>query len=315
MANASAAQPPRGRFAPSPTGRLHAGNIFSYLVAYIVAHRAGGTIALRIEDLDPQRSKPVFAQACLRDLDYLGLGWDVGPLYQSERTEIYREAFRELESKGLVYPCFCTRADVHAASAPHRGEKFVYAGTCRNLTAEQRKERARDIAAEGRAPSMRLIVPDRTYAIDDLFQGRYEQNLACDCGDFLIRRSDGAFAYQLAVVVDDAAQQVTQVVRGVDLLSSSPQQAYVQDLLGFGRVTYGHVPLLVSRTDRRLSKRDHDASIDQMRVSYGSAAGILGHIAYVAGMVPDDAPATVDELVAGADLAPLAGCIQKVWKA
>lgn len=315
MANASAAQPPRGRFAPSPTGRLHAGNIFSYLVAYIVAHRAGGTIALRIEDLDPQRSKPAFAQSCLRDLDYLGLGWDVGPLYQSERTEIYREAFRELESKGLVYPCFCTRADVHAASAPHRGEKFVYAGTCRNLTAEQREERARDIAAEGRAPSMRLIVPDRTYAIDDLFQGRYEQNLACDCGDFLIRRSDGAFAYQLAVVVDDAAQQVTQVVRGVDLLSSSPQQAYVQDLLGFGRVTYGHVPLLVSRTDRRLSKRDHDASIDQMRVSYGSAAGILGHIAYVAGMVPDDAPATVDELVAGAYLAPLAGCIQKVWKA
>lgn len=315
MANASAAQPPRGRFAPSPTGRLHAGNIFSYLVAFIVAYRAGGTIALRIEDLDPQRSKPAFAQACLRDLDYLGLGWDVGPLYQSERTEIYREAFRELESKGLVYPCFCTRADVHAASAPHRGEKFVYAGTCRNLTAEQREERARDIAAEGRAPSMRLIVPDRTYAIDDLFQGRYEQNLACDCGDFLIRRSDGAFAYQLAVVVDDAAQQVTQVVRGVDLLSSSPQQAYVQDLLGFGRVTYGHVPLLVSRTDRRLSKRDHDASIDRMRVSYGSAAGILGHIAYVAGMVPDDAPATVDELVIGADLASLAGCIQKVWKA
>ncbi|MCI1479596.1 MAG: tRNA glutamyl-Q(34) synthetase GluQRS [Eggerthellaceae bacterium] len=315
MANASAAQPPRGRFAPSPTGRLHAGNIFSYLVAYIVAHRAGGTIALRIEDLDPQRSKSVFAQACLRDLDYLGLGWDVGPLYQSERTEIYREAFHELESKGLVYPCFCTRADVHAASAPHRGEKFVYAGTCRNLTAEQREERARDIAAEGRAPSMRLIVPDRTYAINDLFQGRYEQNLACDCGDFLIRRSDGAFAYQLAVVVDDAAQQVTQVVRGVDLLSSSPQQAYVQDLLGFGRVSYGHVPLLVSRTDRRLSKRDHDASIDQMRVSYGSAAGILGHIAYVVGMVPDDAPATVDELVVGADLAPLAGCIQKVWKA
>lgn len=315
MANASAAQPPRGRFAPSPTGRLHAGNIFSYLVAYIVAHRAGGTIALRIEDLDPQRSKPAFAQACQRDLDYLGLGWDVGPIYQSKRTEVYREAFHELDARGLVYPCFCTRADVHAASAPHRGEKFVYAGTCRNLTAAQREERAREIAACGRAPSMRLIVPDTTYAIDDLFQGRYEQNLADDCGDFLIRRSDGAFAYQLAVVVDDAAQQVTQVVRGVDLLSSSPQQAYLQDLLGIGRVTYGHVPLLVSRTDRRLSKRDHDASIDQMRASYGSAAGILGHIAYVAGLVPDDAPARVDELVTGADLAPLDGCIQKVWKA
>ena len=315
MANASVSPSVRGRFAPSPTGRLHAGNVFSYLVAYIVAHRAGGTIALRIEDLDPQRSKPEFAQACLRDLDYLGLGWDVGPLYQSTRTEAYRQAFHDLVDRGLVYSCFCSRADVHAASAPHRGEKFVYAGTCRNLTEDERASRMRHLQAQGRSPSMRLIVPDRTYEIDDLFQGRYAQNLAVDCGDFLICRSDGAFAYQLAVVVDDAAQGVTSVVRGVDLLSSSPQQAYLQDLLGFEHVSYGHVPLLVSRTDRRLSKRDHDASIDQMRATYGSAAGILGHIAFVAGMVPEDGPATVDELVAHADLSSLSGCIQKVWKA
>lgn len=315
MANASAPQPIRGRFAPSPTGRLHAGNIFSYLVAYIVAHRAQGTIALRIEDLDPQRSKPEYADACLRDLDYLGLGWDAGPLYQSARTEIYREAFRELDSKGLVYPCYCSRADVHAASAPHRGEKVVYPGTCRHLSAAERAEKARILAADGRTPSMRLIVPDRVYAFDDAFQGRYVQNLATDCGDFLIRRSDGAFAYQLAVVVDDAAQQVTSVVRGVDLLSSSPQQRYLQDLLGYDHVSYAHVPLLVSRTDRRLSKRDHDASIDGMKAVYGSAAGILGHIAYVAGMIPEDAPASVDELVAHADLGALSGCIQKVWKA
>ena len=190
----------KGRFAPSPTGRMHAGNIFSALVAWLVAKSQGGTMVLRVEDLDRERSKPQFIDAVQRDFETLGLTWDEGPYFQHNRDEAYQAAFDSLVERGLVYPCFCTRADLHAASAPHHGEKLVYAGTCRALTAEQRAEKA-----AVRKPAMRLVVPDETIAIDDLIQGHFEQNLAHDCGDFLIRRSDEAFAYQLAVVVDDAA--------------------------------------------------------------------------------------------------------------
>ena len=286
----------KGRFAPSPTGRMHAGNVFSALVAWLVAKSQGGTIILRIEDLDAERSKPQFVDAVQRDFEVLGLTWDKGPYFQHDRDEAYQAAYDELCERGLVYPCFCTRADLHAASAPHHGEKLVYAGTCRNLTEDERVERMK-----GRRPASRLIVPDETLSFIDDIQGAYSQDLAAECGDFLIRRSDGAFAYQLAVVVDDAAQGINSIVRGVDLLCSTPQQMYLQDLLGYSHPAYAHVPLLVAEEGRRLSKRDHDAALDALLARFETPAGIIGHIAGITGLAPCD-PVTPEQLLATFDL-------------
>lgn len=284
--------PVKGRFAPSPTGRMHAGNVFSALVSWLVAKSLGGTIVLRIEDLDKERSKPCFVDGVQRDFEKLGLFWDEGPFFQHGRDEAYAAAFETLQKKGLVYPCFCTRADLHAASAPHRGEKPVYPGTCRGLDEEQRAQRA-----ERRTPAQRLIVSDEDVAFVDAIQGPYAQNLARDCGDFIVRRSDGAFAYQLAVVVDDAEQGVTSVVRGVDLLCSTPQQMYLQNLLGAPHPAYAHVPLLVARHDRRLSKRDHDAALDALLERFKTPKALIGHIAGITGLAPTCDPASPEELL------------------
>ncbi len=280
---------------------MHAGNVFSALVAWLVAKSQGGSIVLRIEDLDAERSKPQFIDAVQRDFEALGLTWDEGPYFQHDRDEAYQAAYDELCERGLVYPCFCTRADLHAASAPHHGEKLVYAGTCRNLTDEERAERMKE-----RRPASRLIVPDETLSFIDSIQGAYSQNLAAECGDFLIRRSDGAFAYQLAVVVDDAAQGVNSIVRGVDLLCSTPQQMYLQDLLGYPHPAYAHVPLLVAEEERRLSKRDHDAALDALLARFKTPAGIIGHIAGITGLAPTCDPATPEQLLAMFDLQALA---------
>ena len=287
------ATPVVGRFAPSPTGRMHAGNIYAALIAWLVAKSQGGHMVLRIEDLDRERSKSVYIDQIQRDFETLGLFWDEGPYFQHDRDEAYAEAFGRLEARGLLYPCFCTRADLHAASAPHRGEKLVYAGTCRHLSDAEVEARW----AAGRMPGWRVAVDSRTIAFEDLVQGTYAQKLDRDCGDFLIRRSDGAFAYQLAVVVDDAAQGVNSVVRGVDLLCSTPQQRYLQDLLGLPHPAYAHVPLLVAEQNRRLSKRDRDAALDELLARFGSPRAVIGHIAAVAGLVPEEAPATPEELL------------------
>lgn len=272
---------------------MHAGNIYAALAAWLIVKSQGGRMVLRIEDLDRERSKAPFIDAVQRDFESLGLFWDEGPFFQHDRDEAYEAAFKLLQDKGLVYPCFCTRADLHAASAPHRGEKPVYAGTCRHLAPEKIAERE----AAGRSPSMRLIVPDDQYGFVDAIQGPYEQNLATDCGDFLIRRSDGAFAYQLAVVVDDAAQGVTSVTRGVDLLCSTPQQIYLQELLGLSTPTYAHVPLLVGEKDRRLSKRDRDAALDELLARFNAPEAVVGHIAGITGLAPTTDPATPEELL------------------
>ena len=207
-----------GRFAPSPSGRMHLGNIFSCLMAWLSARSQDGRILLRIEDLDTARCPMRYAEQMIRDLLWLGLDWDQGPevsgpnkpYFQSQRTALYQAALDRLEAQGLVYPCFCTRAELHAASAPHREDGLtVYAGTCRNLTPAEREERARR-----RSPALRLRVPDKEYSFTDGHMGPCAEHLARDCGDFLLRRSDGMFAYQLAVVVDDAAMGVTEVVRG-----------------------------------------------------------------------------------------------------
>ena len=300
MAAPSPTVPVVGRFAPSPTGRMHAGNVFAALAAWLVAKSQGGRMVLRIEDLDAERSKPVYIDAVQRDFEALGLTWDEGPYFQHDRTEAYRAAYDELRERGLVYPCFCTRADLHAASAPHRGEKPVYPGTCRHLGDGERAVRAQQ-----RMPAQRLIVPDREVAFVDQVQGSYAQNLAADCGDFLVQRSDGAFAYQLAVVVDDAAQGVTSVVRGVDLLCSTPQQLYLQELLGLPHPVYAHIPLLVAERDRRLSKRDRDAALDALLARFKTPEAVIGHIAGITGLALTCDPATPEELLATFDLAAL----------
>ena len=212
-----------GRFAPSPSGRLHLGNLACSLLAWLSARSQGGRIVLRIEDLDAERCPRKYADALEEDLRWLGLFWDEGgssggpngPYYQSECAAIYTESYNKLEAQGLVYPCFCSRAQLHAASAPHTSDgNVIYPGTCRGLTAEQIAEKRKK-----KAPAYRLMVPDEDITFTDGCMGPHTENLLRDCGDFYLRRADGVFAYQLAVVVDDARMGVTEVVRGADLLS------------------------------------------------------------------------------------------------
>ena len=289
-----------GRFAPSPSGRIHLGNILCCLLAWLSARQQGGQVVLRIEDLDTVRCPRRYADQMEDDLRWLGLDWDRGPTvsgpdgsyYQSERTALYQAALDKLERMGLVYPCFCTRAELHAASAPHREDgQVVYAGTCRKLTAAEIAEKVKC-----RAPALRLRVPEETWGFTDGHMGPYSENLARDCGDFLLRRSDGMFAYQLAVVVDDAAMGVTEVVRGADLLDSTPRQLYLYDLLGLTPPRFYHFPLLLTADGRRLSKRNADAGLDVLR-DRSSAPEILGKLAYLAGFNPSAAPRTATELL------------------
>ena len=279
-----------GRFAPSPSGVMHLGNVFSALLAWLSVRSAGGRMLLRIEDLDPDRSKPVFADAIRRDLEWLGLDWDQESEPQSKRTEYYRAAFEALEAQGLVYPCYCTRAQLHAASAPHASDgQSVYPGTCRSLRPEDRPA--------GRKPAWRLMVPDGTISFRDGLQGEYRENLLRDCGDFIIRRSDGVYAYQLAVVVDDAGMGVSQVVRGCDLLSSTPRQLYLYRLLDKPAPAFYHVPLLTAPDGRRLSKRDGDLDLSALRLRYAPEA-LIGLLACAAGLLPKP------EAVSAGELAP-----------
>ena len=287
-----------GRFAPSPSGRIHLGNLLCCLLAWLSARQKGGKVVLRIEDLDTARCKRPYAEQMIEDLCWLGLTWDEGPgvggpdgpYYQSERTALYEQALEKLERMGLVYPCYCTRAELHAASAPHRSDgQAVYPGTCRHLTAAEREKKTR-------APATRLMVPDETWSFTDGHMGYYEENLLHECGDFLLRRSDGMFAYQLAVVVDDAAMGVTEVVRGSDLLSSTPRQLYLYDLLGLKAPEFIHFPLLLAPDGRRLSKRDADAGLDDLRFKL-TAEEILGRLAYLGGFNPTAQPKTAEELL------------------
>lgn len=289
-----------GRFAPSPSGRMHLGNLFSSLLAWLSAKAAGGRVVLRIEDLDTRRCTRAYADRLEADYRALGLNWDEGgsiggthgPYYQSRRGALYATALESLRRRGLVYPCFCTRAQLHAASAPHREDgRTVYSGTCRALTPAQAAECARK-----RPPALRLRVPDREIGFQDGHLGRYAENLERDCGDFLLRRSDGLWAYQLAVVVDDAAMGITQVVRGSDLISSTPRQLYLYDLLGLTPPKFYHVPLLLSPDGRRLSKRDGDLSLEIL-LARSTPAAIIGRLAYLAGLNPAVEPRTPESLL------------------
>ncbi|MBR3866788.1 MAG: tRNA glutamyl-Q(34) synthetase GluQRS, partial [Butyricicoccus sp.] len=255
--------PIKGRFAPSPSGRMHLGNVLCALLSWVSAKAKGGEVVLRIEDLDRDRCPRKYADTLEEDLRWLGLTYDEGgsdggphaSYYQSERDEIYEAYFEKLRDR--IYPCFCSRAALHAASAPHLSDgRVIYAGTCRDLTPEE-------IAAamKKRKPAARLRVPDRTVEYVDGVQGVYREHLPTECGDYIIRRSDGVFGYQLAVVVDDALEGVNEVVRGCDLISSAPRQIWLHEVLGFAPPAFFHMPLLCASDGRRLSKRDEDLDL------------------------------------------------------
>ena len=287
-----------GRFAPSPSGRMHLGNVFSCLCAWLSARSQGGRIVLRIEDLDDRCKRPELAAQLIDDLAWLGLEWDEGPYYQHDRLDLYEAALHQLQDTGLTYPCFCTRAELHAASAPHASDGTpIYRGACRGLSAEEIAHRS-----ALRAPATRLRVPTVDDLADDVVEfvdrtyGAQCEALATECGDFLVRRSDGVFAYQLAVVVDDAAMGVTEVVRGCDLLGSTPRQIYLQHLLGLPTPHYAHIPLLMSPDGRRLSKRDRDLDLGELRARFGTPEALLGWLAGQTGIAPDTTPRSAEQL-------------------
>jgi glutamyl-Q tRNA(Asp) synthetase len=241
-----------GRFAPSPTGPLHFGSLVAALGSYLFARSAGGRWLLRIDDLDVPRVIRGAADDILRTLETLGFAWDGEPVWQSRRSDAYQEALLQLEASGAVYPCGCSRAEIaRIASAPHgSGDELVYPGICRSGLATGKKSRA-----------LRIRVPVEEIGFSDGICGEYRQSLVATCGDFVIRRADGLFAYHLATVVDDAAAGVNQVVRGSDLLFSTPRQIYLQRLLGQSQPAYYHLPLVTAPDGAKLSKRDSAVSL------------------------------------------------------
>ena len=282
----------RGRFAPTPSGRMHLGNVFSALLAWLSVRAAHGELVLRIEDLDTLRCSAENAEILKDDLRWLGLTWDAEQPDQSTRSEYYESILDRLRGEGFVYPCWCTRGDLkNAANAPHASDGHpIYPGTCRDLTEEERAAKAKV-----RAPLWRLRVPDESIAFSDGHYGPYAENLSRECGDFILRRADGVFAYQLAVVADDIDAGVTQVVRGRDLLSSTPRQLYLYRLLNAAPPEYYHVPLLTAPDGRRLSKRDGDQSLENLRAKY-TPEEIIGKLAFACGLQASPAPTTPQSL-------------------
>ena len=275
-----------GRFAPTPSGRMHLGNVFAALIAWLSVRSRKGSLVLRMEDLDTQRTSADFADVLRDDLRWLGLDWDHETAPQSQRSEVYDRYFEKMMDEGLLYPCYCTRSQLHSVNAPHLSDgTYVYPGTCRTLTEPP----------AGRKPAWRVMVPDREWSFRDRVQGDYSLNLATGCGDMVVRRADGVYVYQLAVTVDDGESGVTEVVRGMDLLSSAPRQMYLQELLGFSHPSYGHVPMLLAPDGRRLSKRDRDLDLGELRKRM-TAEELIGHLAFAAKLIEKDAPISAAEL-------------------
>lgn len=280
---------PVGRFAPTPSGRMHLGNVFAALIAWLSVRSRDGEMVLRMEDLDTQRTSAEFAEILRDDLRWLGFTWDRETPAQSQRSAVYDNYFEILREKGLLYPCYCTRSQLHSVNAPHLSDgTYVYPGTCRNLTEGER-------AAFHRAPAWRVVVPDRVWTVEDKVQGTYRCNLATECGDMVVRRADGVYVYQLAVTVDDGEAGVTEVVRGMDLLSSAPRQMYLQELFGFPHPEYAHVPMLLAPDGRRLSKRDRDLDLGILRQRLTREA-LLGALAFAAGLIDQEVSVSLKEL-------------------
>jgi glutamyl-tRNA synthetase len=265
----------RGRFAPSPTGLLHLGHARTYLVAWLRARDANGSVLLRIEDLDSPRIVPGAEAAIARDLEWLGLAWDEPPIRQSERVDRYEAAIDRLRSRGFVYECTCSRREIGIASAPH-GEGDLgprYPGTCRERPSHP-----------GRPAAVRFRAESETVRFEDAVFGERALEIG---GDFVLRRADGVFAYQLAAVVDDAATSVTEVVRGADLLTSTPRQIALYRALGLEPPSFLHVPLVLDENGERLSKRHRATAIAELRDAGTSAEEIVGRLAASLGLVPE----------------------------
>lgn len=278
----------RGRFAPSPTGYIHLGNVWTAFLAWLQVRQQKGTLILRIEDIDEQRSKPEYTQALLEDLAWLGLDWDegpgkggpYGPYIQQERYSLYEKALQELQAKHLLYPCYCSRARLQAIGAPHEGEHRLYDGHCYGMPEEQRRQM-------DRKPSWRVHVPHVSVSFTDGSYGPFSDYLPRVCGDFVVRRADGLYAYQLAVAVDDGSMGITHVLRGRDLLSSTAQQVWLMEVLGYTPPSYTHVPMLIDASGNRLSKRQQGITVRSLRDRGVQADAILSALALAGGLVSE----------------------------
>jgi glutamyl-tRNA synthetase len=295
---------PSGRYAPSPSGPLHLGNARTALLAWLQTRLAGGRFIMRMEDLDRSRVRPGCAKQIVDDLRWMGLDWDegpdiggeTGPYEQSARDDIYAVALSRLREAHSVFPCFCSRKDIRqAASAPHGPDEPIYPGTCRE----------RDSAFEEqvrRSPALRYRVRAGRIEVEDVVTGAIVQDLSRDVGDFVVRRSDGVFAYQFAVVVDDALMGVTDVVRGVDLCESTPRQLALLRELDLPAPRYWHVPLMADDDGNRMSKRDGSESVMMFRARGGQPAELVGQLAASTGLCPLDTPVSAQELLSAHDL-------------
>ena len=276
---------------------MHLGNVFAALIAWLSVRSRDGEMVLRMEDLDTQRTSAEFAQILREDLAWLGLSYDRETAPQSQRGGAYDGYFEILRDKGLLYPCYCTRSELQGVNAPHLSDgTYVYPGTCRNL----------QNPPAGRNPAWRVMVTDRVWTVEDKVQGHYELNLATDCGDMVVRRADGVYVYQLAVTVDDGEAGVTEVVRGMDLLSSAPRQMYLQELFGFPHPEYGHVPMLLAPDGRRLSKRDKDLDLGELRRRV-TPEQLIGTLAYAGGLIDQKCSISAGELAGEFDWSKLKG--------
>lgn len=301
-------RPLRGRYAPSPTGYLHLGNVLAAFLAWLEVRQGGGTFVLRIEDIDRERSREAYVGALCEDMAWLGLDWDegegkggaYGPYTQSARYDRYEAALARLRALGVLYPCFCTRARLQGVGAPHPGEHQVYDGRCYRLSPE---ERAAEAAR--RAPSLRVHVPPETISFADATYGQQKADLQREVGDFRVRRADGLYAYALAVVVDDREMGITSVVRGRDLLGETAGQIWLMRVLGGTPPRYRHVPLLVDGEGRRLSKRQKGMTVRELREQGMRPEEILSALAWASGILPERKVLSLAELVGACDLSRL----------
>lgn len=296
-----------GRFAPTPSGRMHIGNIYAMLGAWLSARSSNDAIYLRIEDIDEPRVVPGAADLIMDDLQWLGLDWDGAPVYQSARHPLYEDALRALQrltiddsgavtadatgnATPLIYPCFCSRADIRAASAPQEGDRFmIYPGTCRRL-AETNPDEVRARLAQGRRHSLRIAMPasNSTIAFEDRVFGHQEFNVTREIGDSVVRRADGLFSYQLVVVVDDLAMGVDDIVRGRDLLRSNALQIWIrQALTGSTDYSYAHLPLIDNASGQRLAKREKSLDMGILRKHGVTPERVIGYCAWLLGLQGD----------------------------
>ncbi len=287
--------PATGRYAPSPTGTLHLGNLRTALLAWLFARSQGASFLMRIDDLDRSRVRPRVAEQQLADLAALGLDWDGPVVRQSERFEHYAAAIEQLGGGGLLYPCYCTRAEIReAASAPHGAPaEGAYPGTCRSLTAAQRGDRERS----GRPPALRLRAGEAVVEFRDRLLGGRRDTV----DDLVVRRNDGDPAYNLAVVIDDAAQAVGEVVRGADLLDTTARQLHLAALLGTAPVTHAHVPLVLGADGARLAKRHGSVTLAARAAAGESPLDVRSSLAASVGLAERDERPTMDELLARFD--------------